>query len=791
MFWQRLRKNKTHNNDSLIKNIIGIGDILVYETKRERNERVEEWLDKIRDIINIMLSKFTSNPDKHLNDIYSFEFLDVMQNNRFHASLLIEMKPDIYMPLLTKPMDQIKRIYMVSLELRNERICLASSYRFNYVLADLVKHTKGSEHLIHYVKYILRTIYDLTVHAINGNNKSKYTLAYSWYTNVLYTGFGQKETDFNLEYLELFNKSFIQICQLIITKNEEDLFKALMHSLVTSITSPYSVKANLFKYHQFVYDIENRNKFEKLKAKGMLDKLNNLVNSFDAIDSKKDYEIWTREFIVFRNSISEYIIENYREDEDNNANEILNAASYQIKESFFKESIYAISAYCMFKEKYEYLRYMWEAKQPPDAMGSILGHNIIPESIEEAVDFYFKKDNWNRNIIFGEGFHGSEMYCERYILLLLCFLLKHEEKNIDEKYDKIENYLLPNYDNTRFNFIKESIVGLVAKAEDLKRSTNIFIKLGFDKEKIDEIVDHKLIALLKRIKTLAESRLIQREIDQGISEKKVEEFRKKVVKGFYNLANLRKVFEIYGHYEERLKETLPDNFERKGIKQIDVKNQFFDDWHVHYIKWGEVYGEGVALGENKFIIEKIEAACEVLEVDTFDNALRKAVKQFEEKIDLMMFVKNTDLVEYFTKSPNFKPNWVNDCPQLEVPGFMGVLYYENLQIQVIEVYFKQPEKDIIILDASKIGTFIQYSPVKDSKDESKKEDVLFIDVKECIEEADFIKRIKAEPPEWLTKEGDWEQQKAVLATRVLISVFIAVDYEIGDEFQGFRLKIKE
>ena len=54
--------------------------------------------------------------------------------------------------------------------------------------------------------------------------------------------------------------------------------------------------------------------------------------------------------------------------------------------------VIAMGVYCFFKDKLEYIKYLWEYRAgPPDADATWVGHDIVPDTIDSLVHFYFNK----------------------------------------------------------------------------------------------------------------------------------------------------------------------------------------------------------------------------------------------------------------------------------------------------------------------------------------------------------------------------------------------------------------
>ena len=70
----------------------------------------------------------------------------------------------------------------------------------------------------------------------------------------------------------------------------------------------------------------------------------------------------------------------------------------QFKYSNLTEVAFAIGAYCLFKQKPEYIRYLWEYKQPPDSDAGWIGSDITPNTIISVLQLYLGRGLIERKI---------------------------------------------------------------------------------------------------------------------------------------------------------------------------------------------------------------------------------------------------------------------------------------------------------------------------------------------------------------------------------------------------------
>lgn len=122
----------------------------------------------------------------------------------------------------------------------------------------------------------------------------------------------------------------------------------------------------------------------------------------------------------------------------------------------------------------------------------------------------------------------------------------------------------------------------------------------------------------------------------------------------------------------------------------------------------------------------------------------------------------------------------------------GVYKFQNKLIPVYQLFTPKAEhSDIYVLDKSKIGKFIQYSPLDDKDKPDLAYNAFLINVQEFIPNSDLVNEFLGKPPQWLLDAGSQDKQIEYLQERVLIHVFEKYEFQIHDKFYGYILHIEE
>lgn len=777
-----LNKNDLRKKQEFfIKSLEGIGDVLVFETKRKKNKRVLEGLKRLESIVKALFDIKTKDPDKFERLLFAQEFYDLYDKDKVNAQLNLSVRPERYLLSFYAGINQISRVHDAAIEVKNQEISRFATYHLVWLLAH-ISEEPGNEL---FVEQLLKYLSDIMVRAIDNQDSSAYSASTRWYTNIVFGS--HREKSFDISYLPLYDKYFFSSIRYIISKEQTHLFEALITSLIDGIHIPLYERGEIWNYGHLILH-EDFQKYDEIdKANGIERRINELANSEEDIDTVEKLDSWLERFGQLK-SIFEPL---FNEEQEKEASKI----EAKIKEyvtSLYKynnllEIVFGIGAYCLSKNKPAFIKYLWEYQQPPDSDSKWIGHDIVPVTINSLLSFYFKTGLYELKFDFWEGHHGSEIYYKRYFLLLLARIMQSFRPNAEGRYTEIDSYNLPSLHIHRLSEITSSVNDLIEAADALKDETGLLEELGFDIKQIEEVFGNKLKPFLESLKVKAEERINVIQKDQLISPKKIEEFKKLVVESFNDVAIVRNIFKHYKLYKDKTNIVPEGNKQKYGIGIVDDKAAFFEEWHVHYMGWGDNYGRSIARDEDSIFISSIVDQCKKVKVDDFETIL----DEFDNPSDVIILANNLSLYSFFKNMSSFKPKWHKDIQNLGVKGFEGWYLFENNTIPVFEVYSKGSDNQIMILDKTKIGKIIQYSPIDPEDINGSIENVFYINVQAYSENETLMSRYLEKPPEWLVKVGDIGRQKEYLRTRVLVEIFERFEYQKPENFYGYIFKIKE
>lgn len=801
-------RNKTFQEDQqeLFFYLEKIVNIALTKTERSDNQSVKEILKDLEDIFRKFWKLKKDNPSKFEALLWSRDFFEnyvkpieeskdltiegsekakSAEELKQEAATLLTFSAERELKGLTQFLNSFKKIWECAFKYDNDEISKYVVYHLIWLLSELVKEPSNNLIVVQFLKLLNSINWKAIKFSKKEINISAFAASIHWYTDIVFDRLELKEGSFNLSYLEIFDTYFFYSIRNIISENQTSLFKALISTLVDGVfISPYNSE-KIWNYWYLITP-SNTSKYNKLyKDYSIKNRIEELVNSGRNIDTKEKLDKWVEKFDEFKKILEPHLNEEQKEKVKKIEEEIKEFIVSKYKYNNLLNIVFAIGAYCLFKQKIDYIKYLWEYKQPPDSDASWTGHDIVPNSINNLISFYFNKLFLEWKFDFREEHHGSRSYYRKYFLLILTRILQTIKPNSEGKFEQIDNYDLPEFNIHRLSGLEYSIDNLVEIAKDMKKQADILENLGFNINENDETFDKKLIPFLKGLKTKAQERIGELRKESEISPEKIEKFKKQVLKEFNELVVLRNIFKHYKLYEDKTMEKYEGELGRFGINRIDEKVAFLKEWYVDYSNFGRNYSRDLANSEDSDIIGKIMSFCKEVEETNFE----KILEEFGNLKDIIIFATNVALYRFFENKRNFKPKWYKDSPKIDIKGFQGMYVFNEKYIPIFVTYHREIKKQILILNKSKLGRLIQYSPLNEGESEQLKKDIFYMNIQSFSENQQLMNDFISKSPDWLKKKGSEDKQIEYLREKALIQIYERFEYIKHENFEGYLLKL--
>lgn len=769
-----------------IQTLEGIGDILVSETeRRNRNKMVLHGLERIKGIVGLFFAIQEDDPDRFERLLLTQDILDIYGKDADHAKLVLALDPERYLVSFSTVVNQLTRIHEAALEARNNEISRFATYHLNWLLGHLSRKPKNE--LL--VEQLLRRLAEVTRRALESQDSSVYAASVHWYIDIVFNRLG-KDGRFDLSYLELFDRHFFATARYIVSENQTGLFHNLVSSLVDGVLIDSHGTTDVWQYGHLLLKsgTSGFQKYQQLNTEHDLERqIKELAMTESDLDTRAKLNEWLSRFEQLKGIVEPNLEPERRSEAAGIEIGIRKSVDERFKHNNLLRLVFAICTYCLFKRRPEYIRYLWDFKQPQDSDGTWIGHDIVPGTATEAVTLFFKKGVSERQFDFWEGHHGSELYYKQYFLLLLARALRSVKPTADGKHDEIVDFRLPDLNVHQLSSLEGSIDGLLKVAADLRAQTDIMGALGFDVLETGPLFDQKLLPFLDGLKLKAGERIRALLRDQKISQKKVGEFKNEVVESFQRSAGLRGIFEHCKLLEDRSNETYEGTVPVFGIHQVDEKASFFDEWHVLYPDWGSGYGRALASAESSHLLGQIAGQCEGIAAGRFDEIL----STFDDASDLIIIADGNWLHRFLVRSEKFKPKWRPDIPKLEVVGFEGWYSLGSHEVPIFGAWQGVTKGQMLILRRSTMGRLIQHSPLSKGDGDELRTDIFCMRIDSLSENKALADGLIQNPPDWLKAVGDEKKQREHLQERVLIAIVERFEYSKDQKFKGYRLNLKE
>ena len=717
--------------DKSIVSLRSLTDILVEEINKTPNyDHVNKLIDKVKEFS----ISFIPNTDSYNNT--------VSQNN------------EKYFKEISK---SIGKVTKKSLVIENNDI----TDKIRHSIYEITQNIISSKNNQLYLEQLFNVHSGLFYFCLENNNSYQHSFGYHWYSDHLFKWYDKKYI-FDIDYLTQFDNQQFHYIKHIIDENKYKVFQGVISWFHHGIGFTHN-RPNLYGY-------DSKNRRDNFR---LISKLNDMSRS---IKSVEELDNFLKEFKALEDAVKQSCeTDQERKEVEDKTNEIISYCYQQFLFNNLKNMVFGISTYCLYKQKYAYVKTIWEFKDPQDSTTIWVGHDIYPKSLGELIDFLIiNTRKFDRKFSFRDEHHESDYYEKQLELYLLGYTLDQSEFNPNGKY-------LSNKNQDQLTSIKHYVEKLEVVVENIYISNNleIFEKLGFKNitvEKISEIKEH-IKTLFNNLKSECISRVENFERINELSHTKIEEFKGELVKGINDSSQIKTLIDYYNLYTQA-DEVNTDSL--LGIKQLYPRPMFFDDWISNYMGIEHGLSASLVNGENKFIVDKLMSNSQEISGDDVEQTLDK----FDDIENIFML--NINHSAYFDTNKYFVDKYkLSHNKQEEYPDFYdGYLEYKNIHIPIFEFYIQGIEECVLILNKTKFIKYIQYKP----DDENIFENYLIniIDIKD-LTEVEIKKEINFDgvPAE--------EEQEKINEYRkdVIIEFYESFKVDIDDNFEGFVFNIEE
>jgi len=486
----------------LIDSLEGIGDILVFDTKtRKGSEYIEDSLWKIQDNAKKFFQIQYDYPERFEKLLFLHELLELNQTNKLQASVNLSFASKKYLVSLTAIVNQFLRIREAAIEVHDFEMRRLATNNLIWTLRFLSQGEGRSE----IIKTILRILTELqyTQQFIEGD--LDHTIYFIWYINVVF------RSGFKLEYLDLFDQDFIQSTHEIVSSNKRKLFNILVSSLHERIYVDSFVKEIL---PNVLYKSEPMSRIKK-EIQPKIEELSILENQLQTLPNLQeclklcdDVKHITKESLE---GISDHQLQcELQHKYDELLKQISESLESRFKFNHLIDLTFNLGAWCIFKEHFDYLYDLWEYRQPKDADATWVGLAIIPESLPELFNLYFRTSLGERILsVRWEDHRGSSRYYDLYFLILTLRHFLNQNGRIaltnSDRTNRIDSFEIPKgFDSLRLKNVQHTIDRLLPLADELNSWSEQLDILNFDVNQLSDSISQGLIPFLKSLKNKSE-----------------------------------------------------------------------------------------------------------------------------------------------------------------------------------------------------------------------------------------------------------------------------------------------
>ncbi len=775
-------KELSNRQNKLIAAFEGTGDVLSYEVSRRRSDKyLIQALKEMRLVIKEFLDL---RPEEFDRLLLSPEFREEQRGRPSD----IQLRED-YLITFTSVISQFSRIHETAIEAQNLEVGRPALYNFLQLLREMSERTGNQI----FIEQVLNSFSEIRRKAVaKGDISSAYTASISSYTSIVFDSISK---NFNIAYLDLFDEYFFRGVQLLISQGVREVYRGLISSLTNGIR---------FGNQEFKQPNDYKEELEETNAE-MYARLNtefSLDEKFESINRLYREAISSNDYMSFVekiDSISQIKEIHQLSEKSPSLEQCLKAIKVSlavlIKRRNLDGLVIAFGAYCLFKQRYDYIKYMWEFNQPPDSDALWLNRSIVPSTIEDVIAQYSRRSHFEEKFsIYWDDHHGAKIYFDKYFLLLLLRIIPRGVQTPEILRRKINSFQLPvSLDTCFLNDLKNRQEDYISLAGEICQTPSLIQEVGLDTNHIDLLFDEFLIPLLRELAERIENYFKQIERVKAISKAKVQEFRNDFKKAFDQNTQLRDIFVYYNLYHDSAKEAIDDLHKQLSYKQILDKTMFFEDWHVPYVSLVNDFGYQFAHSEDVFLVNNLVEFSAQASVDEFIEVLNSLQEDIN---NIFIIAIDSGLNDFIRRRDEFKSKLTHQelVPANTVESLVGWVTFFDYNIPVYEIYCKPNEGLILILNKDKLATVIQRPPQEGQRPRSRvdpesKVEFLYIGIDAFSADTVLMNSVLENPPPWLDEYQGEANQREYLETQVLLELNESFEFLKDEHFEGYVMRI--
>lgn len=769
------------------ESIEGIGDILVFHTKLKHNDEVIPGLNDLRNLLIELLKLRDSNPSAFDRLMLDEEYWKVLKKNKEEAQLKLSFYPKKYLITFSRLIEQLLRVIDASLRSGNREITLQATSQLSLYLRSVSK-MEGADLL---VRQVLRALYETTRRVIAVNSRVAGPAVYEWYSFVVFDRRVKKSKVLYKNYLGDLDKYLFENIKYLIDNSEFDLFKEFVSHSIDGIHVPSHKLNDMYDIHD-ILRLEDFDKYRELVGQHNTGKrIRALIDDAKTLYAYEDYRKWELRVDELKGDLYSQISRSSKIKLTKLINEIKEAALLVFANNSLKSLFFTIASWIVYtkkltkKEKATFIKEIWTHKNPGDSNAVHGGNDIYPKDLGQTVLYFFSNESPSFPF-FWEDHHSASSYKNKYFLYLLLWHLRRivpatqfgiessesaDEDSSVEIYPDIDQFSLPFELATELSSVKYRVDKLLE--DDIPQLK----KDPLTKELIpnfDLDIKSKLIPLLNKISSDAQEKIEAKEVDQPLSQRKVDEFRNSFLKAYEKTVLFRRLFEGVSSLENKVESEELVDFQLVGFNRLEDRALFFEDWHVGYSNWGEDYGQGMAEGEDRRILESIVSNLE----NTKNENISEVLEEHGATNNTVIFASSETIYDYFEGHENYIPYWQEITNEEREPYLAGWFQHNELKIKIFNYHLEKKNYYFAIFNLDGVGKFVQEYPLLE-RDLPEHKSYLFkhfrIMIGDFATDNDLVNRFLENPPQWLSDRGNNEQQEEFLSSKLLL--------QIGEKFK--------
>lgn len=309
---------------------------------------------------------------------------------------------------------------------------------------------------------------------------------------------------------------------------------------------------------------------------------------------------------------------------------LIEAAKGWAKLNHLRESLFSLGAWCLMEKKYEFIQFLWEYHQPPDATATYSENALFPRDVLSTLRHFVlvRRPHERDHDFYWKNHQGKGGWFRQYVLLHLLAAMegKFEARtwNHAQSAEDVASALITGQNPAQIKAMEREVNELF---EALDRVGEEALKALVLEDNPSAGSREKLKAILVEICGCLNKTLAKKKTASVLDKELLGNFETRVAEGFNSAFQLRQISIAVRHEAKSDSVEIwesPVQYQKHWL----LREVFIRDWYVDGSSLGPEYGWNLAYSLQHQVLDKMAQSAELVSYAQFQERISGQSQEF-------------------------------------------------------------------------------------------------------------------------------------------------------------------